>query len=366
MTNKANLIKKSFDLSYLDKLKTNVEPYLAQISEFLKKYNLNDKNSMGIGALAGGLLGLGSQYLTEEGRNKSFGQKLTSGLLGAGLGAAAGGLGSHAYANKDKYMGYAKESYDDLKNKFNKKESTPAITTKEASFDSVLQHTIIPSVLIKEANIEKLNELVNQDPSFLSDLFLMPKARRATGRASATQEMLGENADLTLAYPTTTRVLASLLPAIAGGVGGAYLGDKFGKNNPEAQGKGIAIGSSLGAASGALIDTILRRKARKKVKDLLANEIANNTTAAQMADLEPGTLFGGVHQQGRADAQEAVLYGKNKFKGNPVLTSLAIANAIPGVNYVASLPYLIGDLAVGNKAVKRQERNLPTATRRAD
>ena len=135
MANKANLIKKSFDLSYLDKLKTNVEPYLAQISEFLKKYNLNDKNSMGIGALTGGLLGLGSQYLTEEGRDKSFGQKLTSGLLGAGLGAAAGGLGSHAYANKDKYIGYAKDSYDYLKNKFNKEKSTDSITTKEASVE---------------------------------------------------------------------------------------------------------------------------------------------------------------------------------------------------------------------------------------
>lgn len=212
----------------------------------------------------------------------------------------------------------------------------------------------------KQSSLEALKKITSEetDPNIVSEFLQLPDARRTAGRHAATQEMLGENADFNLAYPRTNRLISTLLPAAAAGAA-AY---KLSKDSPNRD-RNVMVSAGAGMLLGTFIDTMMRRKSRKKSRENLQNEIDSGVSNSDLGDLDYGTAFGGVHQQGRMDALEAKLLGKTRFQNNPILTGLEIAARVPGVTPVAAPLAVLGDLVQGGKAQMRMMHNRPQVIR---
>ena len=198
----------------------------------------------------------------------------------------------------------------------------------------------------------------------LNDFLLMPGAQRRAGRASALAESLGEDAPMSVDYPTTSRMLHALVGAAAGaglGAGASAItnglagdsdkhpgGDTWSPTNGERRMMiGTGAGGAIGSLLGALVDTASRRKSIKKIKGDSALDLAAG--AAPSTALHKGNpiagLISGVHQQGRADTAESIAFNKKKFRGNPVMTALQIAGNVPYAGVLAAPPHMVGSVA---------------------
>lgn len=222
-------------------------------------------------------------------------------------------------------------------------------------------HTIIPTILIKEASTlepmfknEVQTNLREKTPGFLSELLMLPNAQRDTGRLSGLAELegLSEEQNMSVRYPTTNRAISMGLGALGGGALGA-LASKGATTEKQMLGSGLGVAG--GAALGAFIDTMMRRKEKKRIE----SEVHSNRTTTHYpfnTELKPGNplaqLVSGVHQQGRADSLEFIT-GKRKFADNPNMQTMDILSKIPYIGGVMGIPLMAGQAVNFHKAQDR-------------
>lgn len=342
---------KSYDLleSEIDK---NVNPILNSFTGRLAGYApivLADEDREDISKLvAASKLRHMSQNPTKDARKEEFSNFLDT-MINVGKENRHGRIGKEVAIQSKK----SKNNLDDLMDVG--ESSQTSVYTGRPSEEKTLGQ-----VFKKQSSLEALKKITAEetDPNIVSEFLQLPDARRTAGRHAATQEMLGENADFNLAYPRTNRLISTLIPAAAAGAA-AY---KLSKDSPNRD-RNILASVGAGMLLGTFIDTMMRRKSRKKSRENLQNEIDAGVNNSDLGDLDYGTAFGGVHQQGRMDALEAKLLGKTRFQNNPILTGLEIAARVPGVTPVAAPLAVLGDLVQGGKAQMRMMHNRPQVIR---
>lgn len=212
---------------------------------------------------------------------------------------------------------------------------------------------IIATALVKKALDESDIEKLVPGGNTASGIFNMPGEQRRAGRARGIAESLGNEVPLAVDHPMTHMALYGIPLSVAGGLAGRALGDKyFGISEaPLVQ----LAGTMLGGLGGGALAYHLRRKAMERVKEKAVQDLAEGKVPD--GNLQPGnvlaSLISGVHQQGRADAAEAIRTGKTDFEGNPVMTGLAAGSYVPGVSYLTSLPHAAGSAVNFQRAKKR-------------
>lgn len=226
------------------------------------------------------------------------------------------------------------------------------------------------SSLLKTAlSEEEINRLLPEKTNPFANYFYLPSAQRRAGRARGLAELHGVDVPFSVNLPATHNAMWMAPGMLAGGLAGAVLADKFTK--PEASLAELAsnrsVGTGGGVVAGGLLGllgaAIMRSRAIRKVK----SEVANKDL--RYGELEPGSWLpalvagSGVHQQGRADALEAVNRRKRTFAGNPYMTGFQLASMVPGAGMPFQLASGVGSLANLSRANRRIEKASPSLTR---
>jgi len=189
--------------------------------------------------------------------------------------------------------------------------------------------------------------------ALLGDFLMSPQSMRNAGRASALAELYGNKEKMVTRYPKTTRALytggGSLLGALVGGLGSS--------DNPNSALAGAAIGGAGGGLLGHLLGTMDQRSVVRRQKADAETSMENKDEPE--GDIEPGStiagLFAGPHQQGRADALEAVRHGEitgsnGNMAGAKILHAL---QQIPATNLPALPAAMVNNLLHNSEAKSR-------------